>query len=91
MSYLIDSKRNKPTLRRNLLILLALVALVAIFSATTILSSWVDLQWFRSLNYADVFWKMLSLQVGVFFVIAALTLPETRGQELRSLAQETPS
>jgi uncharacterized membrane protein (UPF0182 family) len=73
VSYLIDSKRNKPTLRRNLLILLALIALVAIFSATTILSSWVDLQWFRSLNYADVFWKMLSLQVGVFFVIAALT------------------
>ena len=73
MPTLIDSKRNKPTLRRNILIVSGLILLALIFSATTLLSAWVDLQWFRSLSYADVFWKMLTLQAGVFLSIAALT------------------
>ena len=73
MPTLIDSKRNKPTLRRNILIVSGLILLALIFSATTLLSAWVDLQWFRSLSYADAFWKMLTLQAGVFLAIAALT------------------
>jgi uncharacterized membrane protein (UPF0182 family) len=73
VAYLIDSKRAKPTLRRNLLILSALILLVLIFSFTTILSSWVDLLWFGSLGFGDVFWKMITLQAGVFTGIAALT------------------
>jgi len=73
VAYLIDSKRTKPTFRRNLLILAAVFALIAIFSATTLLSSWVDLQWFRSLGFADVFWKVITLQVAVFLAVAVLT------------------
>jgi len=71
--YLIDSKQHKPNWRRNLLILSALILLALIFSGTTILSSWVDLQWFRSLGFADVFWKVITLQVTVFLAIAVLT------------------
>jgi uncharacterized membrane protein (UPF0182 family) len=33
----------------------------------------VDLLWFRSLGYGDVFWKTLSLQWGVFAAFAAAT------------------
>ncbi len=73
MPYLIDSKASKPTLRRNLLILSALILLALLFSATTLLSSWVDLQWFRSLGFADVFWKVITLQAGIFLAIAVLT------------------
>jgi uncharacterized membrane protein (UPF0182 family) len=73
VAYLIDSNQPKPNWRRNLLILSGLIFLALIFSATTLLSSWVDLQWFRSLSYASVFWKMITLQLGVFAAIAALT------------------
>ena len=74
MAYLIDSKQLKPASWRNrILILSGLVILALIFSFTTILSSWVDLQWFRSLGFADVFWKVIILQAGVFLAIAILT------------------
>ena len=74
MAYLIDSKQHQsPHWGRRLLILLALVLLGLFFSGTTILSSWVDLQWFRSLGYGQVFWKMISLQVWVFLAVAVLT------------------
>ena len=74
MAHLIDSKQTKPASWRNrILILSALILLVLIFSATTILSSWVDLQWFRSLGFADVFWKVITLQAGVFLAVAILT------------------
>jgi hypothetical protein len=74
VAYLIDSKQQKsPAWGRRLLILLALVVLGLFFSGTTILSSWVDLQWFGSLGYGAVFWKMISLQVCVFLAIAAVT------------------
>jgi len=74
VAHLIDSKQLKsPAWGRRLLILAALILLGLIFSGTTILSSWVDLQWFRSLGYGDVFWKMISLQVWVFLAIAVLT------------------
>jgi uncharacterized membrane protein (UPF0182 family) len=71
--HLIDSKHRTPNWNRRLLILSAVILLALIFSATTLLSAWVDLQWFTSLNYASVFWKMLTLQGGVFLAIAALT------------------
>ena len=73
MPYLIDSKHRTPNWNRRILILSGLIVLALIFSATTLLSAWVDLQWFRSLSYADAFWKMLTLQAGVFLAIAALT------------------
>ena len=37
------------------------------------MSYWVDLLWFRSLGYGDVFWKTRSLQWGIFTAFAAAT------------------
>ena len=73
MAYLIDSKQSKPAWRNRILILAALILLGLIFSFTTILSYWVDLQWFDSLGFGSVFWKTFTLQAGVFLAIAALT------------------
>ena len=73
MAYLIDSKQHKPAWRNRILILSALILLALFFSATTILSYWVDLQWFNSLGFGSVFWKSFTLQAGVFLAIAALT------------------
>jgi hypothetical protein len=50
------------------------VALAAIFfGGRTALSYYVDVLWFGSLGYGDVFWKTLSLQWGIFTAFAAAT------------------
>ena len=51
--------------RRIILFLIAVVAII-LFGARTALSYWVDLLWFNSLGYGEVFWKTLGLQWGVF-------------------------
>jgi uncharacterized membrane protein (UPF0182 family) len=58
--------------RRRLLFILAVLA-VLFFGGRSALSNYVDLLWFRSLGYVDVFWKTLSLQWGVFAAFAAAT------------------
>jgi uncharacterized membrane protein (UPF0182 family) len=63
---------RRPRRRRFLFIVLAVLA-VMFFAGRTALSSYVDLLWFRSLSYGDVFWKTLSLQWGVFTAFAAAT------------------
>jgi uncharacterized membrane protein (UPF0182 family) len=45
----------------------------AIFASRTVLSYWVDLLWFQSVGYGDVFWKTLNLQWGIFAAFAAAT------------------
>jgi uncharacterized membrane protein (UPF0182 family) len=62
----------RPRRRRRLLLILAVLAII-FFGSRTALSNYVDLLWFRSLGYGDVFWKTLSLQWGVFAVFAAAT------------------
>ncbi|HWO35792.1 MAG TPA: UPF0182 family protein, partial [Candidatus Acidoferrum sp.] len=62
----------RPRRRRLLLFTLAVLAVI-FFGGRTSLSSYVDLLWFRSLGYGDVFWKTLSLQWGVFAAFAAAT------------------
>src|ERR1700730_9183373 len=62
----------RPRRRRRLLLILAVLAVI-FFGGRTALSSYVDLLWFRSLDYGDVFWKTLSLQWGVFASFAAAT------------------
>jgi len=57
--------------RRLLILLVAVVALIAV--SRTLLSYWVDLLWFNSLGYGQVFWKTASLQVGVFAIFAIVT------------------
>src|ERR1039457_3505880 len=62
----------RPRRRRRFLIILAV--LVGIFFAVrTALSYYVDVLWFGSLGYGDVFWKTLGLQWGVFAAFTAAT------------------
>ena len=50
------------------------VVLAAIlFGSRTAVAYWVDLLWFRSLGYGDVFWKTRWLQWGVFAGFAVAT------------------
>jgi uncharacterized membrane protein (UPF0182 family) len=66
------TRAARPRRRRRLLFILAVLA-VLFFGGRTTLSNYVDLLWFRSLGYGDVFWKTLSLQWGVFAAFAAAT------------------
>ena len=58
--------------RRRLLFLIAIVAVIVLFGRTW-LSYWVDLLWFKSLGYGNVFWKARGLEWGIFAAFAALT------------------
>ena len=58
--------------RRKFLLLIAIVAVIALASRAAI-AYWVDLLWFGSLGYGEVFWKTLGLEWGVFAAFAALT------------------
>jgi uncharacterized membrane protein (UPF0182 family) len=49
------------------------VVAVLFFGGRTVLSYWVDLLWFRSLGYGEVFWRTLGLEWGVFAGFAAAT------------------
>jgi uncharacterized protein len=62
----------RPRRRRRFLLILVVLAGI-VFGGRTALSNYVDLLWFRSLGYGEVFWKTLSLQWGVFAAFAAAT------------------
>ena len=66
------SRAAQPRRRRLLILLLAAFAFL-LFGGRTVLSNYVDLLWFRSLDYGDVYWKTLTLQWGVFTVFTAAT------------------
>ena len=57
---------------RSLFFLFALIAVI-FFGSRTALSYWVDLLWFRSLGYGDVYLRTLVLQWGIFAAFAAAT------------------
>ena len=63
---------SSPRPRRLILAVLA-VFLVFIFFGRTAISYWVDLLWFQSLNYADVFWKSFTLQWSIFAAFGVVT------------------
>jgi len=65
-------RTHPPRRRRRFLLILAVFAGI-FFGGRTALSYYVDVLWFRSLGYGDVFWKTLSLQWGVFAAFAAAT------------------
>src|SRR5580704_2135059 len=65
-------RTQPPRRRRRFLLILAVFAGI-FFGGRTALSYYVDVLWFRSLGYGDVFWKTLSLQWGVFTIFAATT------------------
>ena len=58
--------------RRFLLVLVIAIGAV-LFLARTALSYWVDLLWFGSLGYSQVFWTTLRLNAGTFVVGAVVT------------------
>jgi uncharacterized membrane protein (UPF0182 family) len=62
---------GQPRRRRILLFLVILAGII--FVGRTSLSYYVDLLWFGSLGYRDVFWKTLNLQSGVFTAFTAAT------------------
>src|SRR6202035_5668089 len=59
-----------PRSRRRFLLILAVLAVI-FFGGRTALSYYVDVLWFGSLGYGDVFWKTLGLQWGIFAAFAA--------------------
>jgi uncharacterized membrane protein (UPF0182 family) len=68
-----DWSRIRPTRRpRRFLLILAILAAI-LFGGRTVLSYYVDVLWFGSLGYGDVFWKTLGLQWGIFTAFAATT------------------
>ena len=62
---------RRPRRRRFLFILVILA--VMFFASRAMLSYYVNVLWFKSLGYADVFWKTLDLQWGVFAAFAVAT------------------
>jgi uncharacterized membrane protein (UPF0182 family) len=64
--------KNPPRRRRRFFLLLAVLAVI-FFSFRTAVSYFVDLLWFRSLNYGAVFTKTLALEWGVFAFFVTAT------------------
>lgn len=64
---------EKPSgIRLAAFFLIALLVLIFLCGRAAI-SYWVDLQWFRSLGYAPVFWKTFALEWGTFAAFAIAT------------------
>ncbi len=69
----IDWPQTFPKPRRRWPLLLFAVLFGVVFGFRTALSYWVDLLWFRSLGYGQIFWKTLGLQWGIFAAFAVAT------------------
>jgi len=72
MDTLEPEELRMPRVPRWLIALVATIVVVLI-GGKSALSYWVDLLWFRSLGYGDVFWTTLRLEWVVFAVFAAVT------------------
>src|SRR6266700_3010208 len=69
----IDWPRMHPPRRRRRFLLILAVLGVILFGGRTALSYYMDVLWFESLGYGEVFWKTLGLQWGIFTAFAAAT------------------
>jgi len=69
----IDWPRTRPPQSRRGFLLILVVLAAIFFGGRAALSYCVDVLWFGSLGYGDVFWKTLSLQWGIFTAFAAAT------------------
>ena len=58
--------------RRRLLVLAAIVLATLLLVINT-LSDWVDLLWFKSLGYSEVFWKTIASESAAFALFAGVT------------------
>src|SRR6266571_2450925 len=68
----IDWPRTNPPGRRRFFLIIAVLAGI-FFAGSTSLSYYVDVLWFGSLGYGEVFWKTIRLQSGIFTAFAAAT------------------
>ena len=66
-------RRGRSQRRRRQFVLILVVLALIFFGGRTALSYYVDLLWFRSLGYGDVFWKTVNLHWEIFAVFAAAT------------------
>src|ERR1700726_4472761 len=66
-------KMHAPRRRRRFFFLILAALAIVVFGGRTALSYYVDVLWFDSLGYRDVFWKTLGLQWGIFAAFAAAT------------------
>jgi uncharacterized protein len=74
LSLFIDSPQQlTPDRWRRRLLFLGVIVIGILFAARAALSYWVDLLWFGSLGYGEVFWKTISLQVGILAVFTVAT------------------
>jgi uncharacterized protein len=64
--------RTPPRRRRRFLLIFVVLAAI-FFGGRTALSYYVDVLWFGSLGYGDVFWKTLGLQWGIFAAFTTAT------------------
>src|SRR5713226_5671771 len=64
---------HPPRRRRRVLLLMLAVLAVIVLGGRAALSYYVDVLWFESLGYGDVFWKTLGLQWGILATFAAAT------------------
>src|SRR6266404_3535261 len=69
----IDWPRTRPPGHRRRFLLILAVLGVIFFGGRTALSYYIDVLWFESLGYREVFWKTLTLQWGIFTAFAAAT------------------
>src|SRR5438874_1803786 len=69
----IDWPRMHPPRRRRRFLLILAVLGVILFGGRTALSYYIDVLWFESLGYGEVFWKTLGLQWGIFTAFAVAT------------------
>src|SRR5580700_1208331 len=65
--------RSSAWRRRRRIIFLAALAFGAFLFGRVGLSYWVDLLWFQSLGYGEVFWRSLGLQIADFVFFAGTT------------------
>lgn len=70
---LLPSHRGGSSRGRLILLAIAAVILLLLFSGRTLLSYYVDGLWFSSLGFASVFWKSLRLEWSIFAIFAAVT------------------
>ena len=66
-------RMRSPRHRRRFVLPILAVLAVIVFGGRTALSYYVDVLWFGSLGYRDVFWKALGLQWGIFSAFAVAT------------------
>src|SRR6266853_6705846 len=66
-------RMHSPRRRSGFFLLMLAVLAVIVLGGRAALSYYVDVLWFDSLGYRDVFWKTLGLQWGIFTAFAAAT------------------